>query len=240
MNREELERSNAYIKHVLEELPQDNKLRAVFHEAAEGRRDMALVVKGFRPMYQKGHRFGFNYFMIDGYREHDGMHREVPVPTMCRLAGIDPCFVQDAYSHFRNHERWPRLRPELDDEIDRAAKQMMTNLFPFPKIEWYRDGSTGGRYLLYIIDRMSPFLSEEEIRGLYRPGKAIWNAWNRNLRRKMREREQERRHEERHALASPTHPQIRSKPLLEPTDRVFDVNQFEAWLAQERQWISRQ
>lgn len=219
MKHEDLERFEKCARYMLEVLLQDQPLLTVFHEAAQGRRSITLVVKGSRPMYRRGYTYGFNYFWIKGYRKNNGT---VPVPTICRLARIDPCFVQDAYSYFRNHERWPRPKPELDDEIDLARKQVITNLFPFPEIEWCREsGSTGEIYPLYIIQRTPPFLSEEEIRKLFEPGKATWKAWNRHLKREMRERE-------------------RRQVRYQQVEREFGLSNFDEWLAQEKQWMSRQ
>ena len=85
----------------------------------------------------------------------------------------------------RNYERWPRPRPDLDAEIADAQKQAVTNLFPFPEIEWKRQsGSTGEIYLLSVVRRTPPYLTQEQLSELYAPGKAIKKSYSRHLRKK--------------------------------------------------------
>lgn len=195
MNRAEHQRTIDRDRYLLEELPQDPRIRVAFQEAAEGKRGVLLVVKGFRPMYERGYPHGFNYFLLEN---DESDYVEVPVPTACRLANINPRLVQDAYFHFRNDERWPRRRPELDEEIGRAQTQIVTNLFPFPAIELRREnGSTGEIYPLGTVYRMPPFLREEEILEASQSGKAIAKAFHRYLRRQSREYIWHERHQVR-------------------------------------------
>lgn len=175
----QLKRLEEYERYILEELPQDPKIRTVFQEAVEGKRGVVLVVKGARPMYKPHNTlrnfnvFWFNVFWYEAIKENYG---EVPVPTICRLAGIDPNFVQYVYFNFRQSEleRSPWPRPcGVDEEISKARKQVVTNLFPFPTIEWRRQNGIGGTYLLAKVWRGSPFLREAEIRQLCQSSEVI-------------------------------------------------------------------
>lgn len=176
-----LERAQAYERHILEELPCDSHVCTIFQEGVEGKRRVMLLIHGFRPMYRPLAGPNFNAFC---FAEPDS----VPVPTICRLAEVDPNLVELAYFHFRNSERWPRLQPKLDTKISRTQMQVVTNLFPFPEIEWCLEEANGigGINHLITMRQTPPFLSEEEIRRLSEPSRTTVKAFYRHHRHQAR------------------------------------------------------
>lgn len=186
MNNAELERIIENERFIFEDLPKDGGVQALFHEAVQGKQKVCLVVKGFRPMYQGHYPYGFNYFWIGNCNED---YKSIPVPTVCRLAKIDPALVQDAYFSFRNDGQSLRQHPETDNEISKIRKQIVTNLFPFPTIEWQREsGSSGEINLIDTLHRTPPFLDREEIHRLTRQNRQTEKALLRHLRRLIRKK----------------------------------------------------
>ena len=165
----EVEEYREYDRHILEVLPRDSHICRLFQEGVDGKRQVKLVVKGFRPMYRKNVGPNCNFFT---FNEPGSI---VPVPTICRLVNVDPTLVEDAYFHFRNVHRWPTPCPELDLLISLAQTQVVTNIFPFPEIQWCVEEGNGIGYinLLRKMRRTAPFLSEREIRLLSQPCKKI-------------------------------------------------------------------
>ena len=115
---------------------EDTYLREAIQQAKAGKQRVILVVKGWRPMYQPNSTNGYgNYFRI--LPNHGD--RNFTVREVCELEGIDPQTIQDTY--------FPEREPELSEaeaveEFERR-RQAVTNLFPFPTIQWVGGNDVG-------------------------------------------------------------------------------------------------
>lgn len=125
--------------HVLNEMPNDPGIQAAVQKAVEEKQRVILVVKGFRPMFVPLAEHGYNYFWLPSHEaSRENSYGCVPVPVVCRICGVDPQAVQDAY--FGTPKR-------SFEEVTQAV----TDILPFAEIEWKREsGSTGEIYTLLI------------------------------------------------------------------------------------------
>lgn len=168
-------------------------LEQAYNEAVAGQRQVTLLVKGARPMVAPRQKrdswWSENWCNTFSFEE-----LIVSVPQVCQLAGVDIRLVQDIDEHYRQHERWPRQNPDprkarrLERQISRARRQLITNLFPFPKITWYRESSTGGGWEIGTNEKKRLGLSLQQIHSRCQPGKAVAKAIARHSRRMRKQK----------------------------------------------------
>jgi hypothetical protein len=133
------------------------------YKAAVARGTVRIYTKGFRPMFKIDYPYGFNDMDIGG-------GYWLPMPIVCKLAGIDPQLIQDVYFGYKQREiSGNYLNYRLLDEIWEQRKQMVTNLLPFQRIEWRREWGEGGSTLLSIVERKPLSMDIEAIRALCEP-----------------------------------------------------------------------
>lgn len=113
---------NQYYK--TSKLPKDHQLLSAFVDAIAGKITVTLHVKGFRPMYEKNDTGLNNHFYL-------GEFGPIPVPVICGLSGVSPEQIQVIYSQ--------GLREANSKEPSGNLRQEITDLLPFPNIEWFRD-----------------------------------------------------------------------------------------------------
>jgi hypothetical protein len=126
--------------------------------------------------------YGNTFFFL----KKNGQGESVGVSEVCELTGVDIRLVQDIYNFYRNHERWPLpCSDELDTEIFTERMQIITDLFPFPVINWQRESPTGGSWCLGTFENRQIQVNTQSLRKLCEPGRRMSKAWMRRLKRKI-------------------------------------------------------
>lgn len=137
------------------------QLIQTFEEARAGKRPAKLFVKGSRPMFDVESR-NVNYFWF-GTNDRHGTSISYPVPTICALAHVDARLVDYVKRYFRQKERLESYSLDASEEVQKQyfaleeevflqRKQIITDLLPFPEIEWRREsGSEGGSWVMNTL-----------------------------------------------------------------------------------------
>lgn len=197
-----IEKSKKRSDYLLKESPNDPATIALFEAAKKGAVGVFLVTKGHRPMFLKYYKYGFNYFMfyMKGPRS---VASGINVATICRLANVDPLYVQDIFGFFRiddlHREIHKSLKYSRMSKYDQMRKhdrrirriinqrlQLITNLFPFPEVKWLRElpGENDEQFSKIGIFKPRPqFFKEEEIRALCQISKAFTKSIDRHHKR---------------------------------------------------------
>ena len=122
-------------------------IKVLIELVVEAKREVRLVTKDSWFMNPRpGCVSSVNFFNVIGIGPDD----QIDVHKMCKEVDINPEIIQAVFSNYRQHEIQSELdKAEPDEakvaEIHKERRQIITNLFPFAAIHWFREEGDLGR-----------------------------------------------------------------------------------------------
>jgi hypothetical protein len=111
------------------EKPNKLDLQEAIKKAIEGKLEVVLYIKGWRPMTPWKGVGKTNYLHIEGYEcdsPYHGVPKDISITRLCHKIGVDPELVDLIYLNYADPD---------------GARSIITNLLPFPLITWiWQDG----------------------------------------------------------------------------------------------------
>ena len=105
---------------------------------------------------------------------------------VCRAAGLDPHLIGDILSYYRPHEPNENEKSAfLQREFEAERYQIITNLFPFPKVDWAKFYSDDP--IVFgpcILERNAGSVDVENIRSACRIGKLLYRHKDKTKKKK--------------------------------------------------------
>ncbi len=106
-------------------MSEPEQVKAAYEAAVAGELGVRLVTKTLLPMASVAPGVACNFFL---FGDNEGVV-DASVRNVCELAGVDPAALQQAYSR--------------DSDLQ-ARRQQVTDLLPFPKMQWCHTSQTKG------------------------------------------------------------------------------------------------
>lgn len=124
--------SNIYGPYYRPSLNTEEALR----KAIAGEAKVFIATKGFRKMVNKENENRVNYFI---FCYNNNEYCASLAPDVCARLKIDPELIQLLYFYYRGQQIAGTEDKKLINEIIKERKQLITDIFPFPKIHWLRE-----------------------------------------------------------------------------------------------------